>query len=65
MCGNKYFVQNSLLSTLGWLGATRSGGKKHDRSGVSKERHATLCVECEDSERKGTRSPLRSPYCSV
>ena len=41
-----------------------NGGKKHDRSGVVKNRYAALCLGCEGRERNG-RKPLRSLCCAV
>ena len=47
-----------------WVGgggvAGQSGGKKHNRSSVGKERYTMLCVGYKGSKRNGNR-PLRSP----
>ena len=52
------------ISTKGWLGTRWSGGKKHDISGVGKERYTSLCAGYEGSKRNGTR-PLRASFCYV
>ena len=41
-----------------------SVGIENNRSGAGEEGYATLCVECEGSERD-VRRPVRSPCCIV
>ena len=47
-----------------YKGSRWTVGKEHDRPGAGEEEYAAFCVECEGSERNGTRH-LRSPCCTV
>ena len=64
MC-NKYFEHKSLHRQTGVTrGQGQSGGKEHDRSGVGRERYATLLAGGDGTERDGMR-PLRLPCCTA
>ena len=58
-----YLHLDPRLVHKGDYGSRWDGGKKHDRSGVDKERYVASCAGYEGSKRNRTKS-LRTPCCT-